>query len=938
MRGRALAMIVILIFLSISTSPSMLIDIPKHSETASNDSTLDLVFLGNSYTSNNQLHVRVNNLLAAAGFDPEVQAFTSGGKTLAWHGEQAETEGSEWYDALRTPHDFILLQDQSQVPGFPTTTSYWQDSLQGAEIIDGLVDDNGGDTFFVMTWGYRFGDEGNSWRYPDYETMQNHLQTGYLAYAENLSSEERPVFIAPVGLAFENIFNSLTNATEDGTIFSDLYASDGKHPSIQGTYLAACVIHVSVTGTDSVGLPSTGGINATRTLELQQWADHTVLNTSGLTYPWQLQDLDVEFGVDSGSIFNIESGLAIGIAANFTNLAEVNTTALIEISGPEGWGVSWDYPTSPEVGHSFEAPSDVVQWMQFTVTAPEVSAGYPLANSIHDFSVSLLGDHTGNEDWWNFSLRYGEWKGMQIIVGGGTASIDPGGVVDLEFVLQNIGNSINSLGINIAALHENGSPVETPSLSFAHEGWTAIVYDRAGLEDMKPGEMTPVRMQVQSPISTSGRLDMMVQFWAEGVEEVERLNQSVSIVPRSGGELVLTNVDCMFDVSPGESCFVELYIENTGDAAYLFNLSVAEKPDWLVVNITNYTRYLGPGQTVHGIDVSAWTAIGLAAGLSGEVRIELEVDGWIPAEVTFDVSIDAVNAWEIVRSDAEVMDGRLTGYWEVKNIGNSPDGLVVSVECTDFTGFGVLAPWDDLPDEETRSFEILNVPIDGTVLFEVWMDVPEEVPIATDAILTVEVRSVRDPSVLHIVEHSAQIDGEEPSDPSEPDEPSAFSKFMQRWLQTILIVIVSIVGTVAVAFAIRYRIEVAREYYRSKNPQVVVEEVGDWMSKFEEGDEGTPEIIESPTTDSASFKQEFMEKSGDHSREVSPAPDSEVIDEAGDVLDEAQAEDAIFDAIEIADKLQESDIIHPDNIVLDLDDFDEKLDSLGRELRDDEDP
>ena len=99
MRGRAVARVVILIFLSISTSPSMLIDIPKHSETASNDSTLDLVFLGNSYTSNNQLHVRVNNLLDAAGFDPEVQAFTSGGKTLAWHGEQAETEGSEWYDA-----------------------------------------------------------------------------------------------------------------------------------------------------------------------------------------------------------------------------------------------------------------------------------------------------------------------------------------------------------------------------------------------------------------------------------------------------------------------------------------------------------------------------------------------------------------------------------------------------------------------------------------------------------------------------------------------------------------------------------------------------------------------------------------------------------------------------------------------------------------------
>ena len=32
--------------------------------------------------------------------------------------------------------------------GFPTSSSYWQDSMQGAQIIDDLVDDNGGDTSF----------------------------------------------------------------------------------------------------------------------------------------------------------------------------------------------------------------------------------------------------------------------------------------------------------------------------------------------------------------------------------------------------------------------------------------------------------------------------------------------------------------------------------------------------------------------------------------------------------------------------------------------------------------------------------------------------------------------------------------------------------------------------------------------------------------------
>ena len=161
---------------------------------------------------------------------------------------------------------------------------------------------------------------------------------------------------------------------------------------------------------------------------------------------------------------------------------------------------------------------------------------------------------------------------------------------------------------------------------------------------------------------------------------------------------------------------------------------------------------------------------------------------------------------------------------------------------------------------------------------------------------------------------------------------------MQRWLQTILIVIVSIVGAIAVAFAVRHRIEADREFYRSKSPEVVVEEVGDWMSKFEAGEKEETELIQSPTTDLESFKQEFMEKSGDHSREVSPAPESEVIHGAGNLLDEAQAEDVIIDAIEMAEQLQDSDLIHPDNIVLDLDDFDERLNSLGKDLRDDEDP
>ena len=131
MRGRALAAAMILTMLILSAAPSHLNEAPSPFESASNDSTLDLLFIGNSYTSNNQLNIRVENLLSATGFTPDVQALTSGGKTLAWHGEQAEIEGSEWFTSLRAPHDYVILQDQSQVPGFPTSSSYWQDSMEG---------------------------------------------------------------------------------------------------------------------------------------------------------------------------------------------------------------------------------------------------------------------------------------------------------------------------------------------------------------------------------------------------------------------------------------------------------------------------------------------------------------------------------------------------------------------------------------------------------------------------------------------------------------------------------------------------------------------------------------------------------------------------------------------------------------------------------------
>ena len=288
---------------------------------------------------------------------------------------------------------------------------------------------------------------------------------------------------------------------------------------------------------------------------------------------------DVTFGGESGSIFNIDPGATIGIGVNFTNREEMDTTALVDISGPVDWTLSWSYPTTPEVGPSYDAPSDETQWLQFSIEAPIVDDGFPLAGSLHDFSVHLVGDSDGAEDWYNFSMRYGTSNGIELVEGGGNASIEPGGIVNLEVFVKNIGNTPNSLGINMAPLDESGNQIGTAGHSFAHQGWTAIIYDRSSLEDMAPGETAMVRLQVESPYISSGLLIMEIQIWAQGVQEVETFTQSVIIVPRSGAALGITDVDCRFDTAAGETCMVELFIENTGDAGFLFNLSVVESPD-----------------------------------------------------------------------------------------------------------------------------------------------------------------------------------------------------------------------------------------------------------------------------------------------------------------------------------------------------------------------
>jgi hypothetical protein len=240
-----------------------------------------VLFIGNSYTSVNQLHELVSDLLVEAGYGGHTEAVAPGGYRLDEHADDADgTNGDTRLRELlvtgeEAHWDAVVLQQQSQVPGFPHTEPYWIAMVEGATTLRDLASDAGADTVLFMTWGYRDGDDLNPGLYPDYPTMQDRISDGYTSLADLLDASGDPVFIAPAGEAWRSIHDS-----GDTTAFEGLYAPDGSHPSIRGSYLTACVIFATLTDESPVGLSGPAEIDAAGRLELQERAEAVVLDAS----------------------------------------------------------------------------------------------------------------------------------------------------------------------------------------------------------------------------------------------------------------------------------------------------------------------------------------------------------------------------------------------------------------------------------------------------------------------------------------------------------------------------------------------------------------------------------------------------------------------------------------------------------------------------------
>ena len=224
-----------------------------------------LLWVGNSFFYyNNSMHGHVGALIAAA--DPGTKGYratsvTISGSGINWHDMEShfkpggvasysfDANNNVVFNSFDKPFDAVIMMDCSQCPIHPQLSKYF---TEYAAKNSAIVRKHGAEPVFFMSWAYA-----------DKPEMTEQLAAAYLK-----AGADQHAKVVPAGLAFAR---SIAKRPE-----LNLYVADKRHPSLAGTYLAACTVLATVYGFSPVGNKYTAGLPADVAEHLQAVAWETV--------------------------------------------------------------------------------------------------------------------------------------------------------------------------------------------------------------------------------------------------------------------------------------------------------------------------------------------------------------------------------------------------------------------------------------------------------------------------------------------------------------------------------------------------------------------------------------------------------------------------------------------------------------------------------------
>jgi hypothetical protein len=229
------------------------------------------IFIGNSFFYYNDGMPGHLSLLQKAADPEHKQGYhntmvTIGGSGLNWHDVESyfrpDAIGSYSFDdqnniIFNKPgklFDAAVMMDCSQCPIHPTLKpAFTEFAKKDSEIVRA----HGATPIFFMSWAYANKPE----------------MTASLAEAYTVAGNANNALVIPAGLAFARAREKQPEL--------NLYAPDKRHPSLAGTYLAACTTFAALTGRSPVGNTYRAGIDAPTAKFLQEVAWQTVQDYYG---------------------------------------------------------------------------------------------------------------------------------------------------------------------------------------------------------------------------------------------------------------------------------------------------------------------------------------------------------------------------------------------------------------------------------------------------------------------------------------------------------------------------------------------------------------------------------------------------------------------------------------------------------------------------------
>ena len=184
----------------------------------------------------------------SAGDTLIIDNHTPGGQRLLNHASSpqalAKINSQQW--------DYVVLQAQSQEPSWPISQVQTEVFPYATQLCDQIRANNSCSMpVFYMTWGRKNGDSFNCPSWPPvctYVGMDSLLNERY-----RMMATDNEALVSPVGAVWHYIRDNYSSI--------ELYDSDESHPSMAGSYAAACTFYTVFLRKDPSLITYTAGLN-----------------------------------------------------------------------------------------------------------------------------------------------------------------------------------------------------------------------------------------------------------------------------------------------------------------------------------------------------------------------------------------------------------------------------------------------------------------------------------------------------------------------------------------------------------------------------------------------------------------------------------------------------------------------------------------------------